>query len=119
MPSRPSVAQDHAGTVRDLPPAALPSSGDLAPLASPFPISRARQAYPLHLVRSVTVSDGRVVTIRPIRPEDAAMEQEFVKSLSTQARYQRFLCDIRHLPPEIVDGYMKARDSGYVRGFGG
>lgn len=43
---------------------------------------------------------GRTITIRPIRPTDLAMEQEFVRRLSPQAKRQRFLCAIRELSVE-------------------
>jgi acetyltransferase len=36
--------------------------------------------YPVHLIQEWEQPDGRTVTIRPIRPEDAEMEQEFVKN---------------------------------------
>jgi acetyltransferase len=38
------------------------------------------------------------VTIRPIRPEDSGMEQEFVRHLSEDSRYFRFMGSLRELP---------------------
>ena len=35
--------------------------------------------------------DGQVVTIRPIKAEDAPLEQDFIKTLSPQSMYFRFL----------------------------
>ena len=35
--------------------------------------------YPVHLIQEWQMNDGKVITIRPIRPEDADLEQEFVK----------------------------------------
>lgn len=58
--------------------------------------------YPETLVQSVSLPDGRVVTIRPIRPADAAIEQDFVKDLSIQSRYQRFMFALRELSPEML-----------------
>jgi acetyltransferase len=52
--------------------------------------------YPSHLVTRFQTDSGNV-TIRPIRPEDAAMEQEFVKTLSPQSKYFRFMNTIREL----------------------
>ncbi len=75
---------------------------DFSRAAPPIPLSRACQAYPQDLVRSVRLSDGRVLTIRPIRPEDAAIEQDFVKGLSVQARYLRFMSAIAELTPEML-----------------
>ncbi len=38
-----------------------------------------------------TAADGTVVTIRPIRAEDLALEQEFVEGLSARTGYQRLM----------------------------
>ena len=37
------------------------------------------------------MNDGTEVTLRPIRPEDAQIEQAFVRELSDESRYSRFL----------------------------
>ena len=42
---------------------------------------------------------GAVVTVRPIRREDAALEAEFVRGLSAESRYQRFIETLNELPP--------------------
>lgn len=55
-------------------------------------------AYPQHLVRQRVLRDGTPVTIRPIRPEDSGMEQEFVRHLSNDSRYFRFMGSLRELP---------------------
>ncbi|MEX0730423.1 MAG: bifunctional acetate--CoA ligase family protein/GNAT family N-acetyltransferase [Aquisalimonadaceae bacterium] len=47
--------------------------------------------YPAHLARKLTLRDGTEITVRPIRPEDARMEAEFVRALSAQSRYFRFM----------------------------
>ena len=54
--------------------------------------------YPRHLIRQRTLYDGTPVTIRPIRPEDSGMEQEFVRHLSDDSRYFRFMGSMRELP---------------------
>ena len=46
--------------------------------------------YPAHLVREHRLFDGRTVTLRPIRPEDAALVREFLNELSGESRYMRF-----------------------------
>jgi GNAT superfamily N-acetyltransferase len=56
--------------------------------------------YPEHLVQHRTLFDGTPVTIRPIRPEDSGMEQEFVRHLSEDSRYYRFMGTLRELPPQ-------------------
>lgn len=58
--------------------------------------------YPNHLISSVTLSDGVKFYIRPIRPEDAIITQEFVRKLSTQSKYFRFMQHIRELTPKAL-----------------
>lgn len=60
------------------------------------------QPYPSHLVQRVTLADGTVATIRPIRPEDAGIEQEFVRNLSDESRYFRFRDALRELSPRML-----------------
>ena len=55
--------------------------------------------YPSHLKSSFQAKDGTLVTIRPIKPEDVRMEQEFVKALSPESRYMRFMNTIREVSP--------------------
>jgi acetyltransferase len=47
-------------------------------------------AYPSHLERTFRLRDGRQVTIRPVRHEDAASERSFLNDLSGESRYMRF-----------------------------
>jgi len=58
--------------------------------------------YPTDLVASWELSDGTVVEARPIRPEDAEMEQRFVRSLSDRSRYFRFMNSVRELTPAML-----------------
>jgi acetyltransferase len=46
--------------------------------------------YPTGLVRTHRLIDGRSVTIRPIRAEDAAHVSEFLAATSEESRYSRF-----------------------------
>jgi acetyltransferase len=55
--------------------------------------------YPSHLETGYQAKDGTQVRIRPIRPEDVRMEQEFVKALSPESRYMRFMNTIREVSP--------------------
>jgi len=55
--------------------------------------------YPQDLVHPHSLFDGTRVVIRPIRPEDAAIEQEFVRGLSDDSRYNRFMGQLRELAP--------------------
>ncbi len=58
--------------------------------------------YPAHLARKVVLADGREILLRPIRPEDAEMEQEFVRGLSEESRYLRFMRSLQELTPEML-----------------
>ncbi len=58
--------------------------------------------YPVHLVQEWQMNDGKVVTIRPIRPEDAELEQEFVKRMSDESRYYRFMDTLRELTQTML-----------------
>jgi acetyltransferase len=58
--------------------------------------------YPTHLIERVQLPNGEDLIIRPIRPEDAEMEQEFVRGLSEQTKYFRFMQAIKELTPEML-----------------
>lgn len=58
--------------------------------------------YPQHLISQWALPDGTNVTIRPIRPEDAELEIEFVRKLSPETRYFRFMSTMHELPPAMV-----------------
>ncbi len=58
--------------------------------------------YPAHLVNQVQLSDGTNMIIRPIRPEDAELEQKFVHDLSDEAKYFRFMSSLQDLTPEML-----------------
>ena len=63
--------------------------------------------YPSHLERQRVLFDGTPVTIRPIRAEDSGMEQEFVRHLSDNSRYFRFMGSLRELPPKKLESFTK------------
>jgi len=58
--------------------------------------------YPHHLVNQMQLADGTNITIRPIRPEDAEIEQSFVRRLSPQSKYFRFMQTLNELTPEML-----------------
>jgi acetyltransferase len=58
--------------------------------------------YPVHLIQEWQLPDGRTVTIRPIRPEDAELEQNFVKHMSDESKYYRFMDTIRELTQAML-----------------
>lgn len=60
------------------------------------------QPYPRHLVQKSQLDDGTRLTIRPIRPEDAQSEQDFVKELSSQTKHFRFMGGLTKLTPTML-----------------
>lgn len=58
--------------------------------------------YPSNLVSSWQLKDGSPITIRPIKPEDAAMNQAFVRKLSPETKYFRFMSALRELSPSLL-----------------
>jgi len=58
--------------------------------------------YPKHLVEEGFLADGTPITIRPIRPEDAENEQDFVRRLSPQAKHYRFMQSMKELSPRML-----------------
>ena len=58
--------------------------------------------YPLHLVSQLQLSDGTEITLRPIRPEDAEMEQAFVRGLSPEAKFFRFMNSLQELSQDML-----------------
>lgn len=58
--------------------------------------------YPAHLVENYQLPDGTDITIRPIRPEDAEIEQRFTHDLSKEAKYFRFMSALQELTPDML-----------------
>jgi len=54
--------------------------------------------YPTTLIDRVQLRDGRSVTIRPVLPQDAALQRAFVATLSPATRYRRFHGPVNELP---------------------
>jgi acetyltransferase len=61
--------------------------------------------YPSGLVDSMELPGGIVATIRPIRPEDAAIESAFVHGLSEQSKFLRFMFGLRDLSPGMLSRF--------------
>jgi len=80
--------------------------GVLPPRAAALPYDHmAIHPYPTGLRDSMTLPDGRVATIRPIRPEDAAIESAFVHGLSEQSKFLRFMFGLRDLTPAMLSRF--------------
>lgn len=58
--------------------------------------------YPPELETTWQMPDGVDVSIRPIRPEDAENEQTFVKNLSAESKYFRFMQSLDQLSPLML-----------------
>jgi acetyltransferase len=58
--------------------------------------------YPSHLISNWQLADGSAITIRPIRPEDAEIEQAFVRGLSEVSRYMRFMFSVQELSQNML-----------------
>jgi acetyltransferase len=71
------------------------------PSADPYD-HMAIHPYPSHLVSEWQQADGTSITIRPIRPEDASIEQSFVRELSTESRYFRFMGTMNELTQQML-----------------
>ena len=77
-------------------------------LRTPAPAKRyahlAIPPYPAELVTQWQARDpgSPPVTLRPIRPEDAELEKEFVQGLSPESRYFRFMDTVRELSPGML-----------------
>ncbi len=63
--------------------------------------------YPRRLAQAKTFKDGKPWMLRPIRPEDAQPLQEFVRGLSDESRYMRFVSMLRELTPRMLARYTR------------
>lgn len=53
--------------------------------------------YPNYLISVCQLKNGKNITLRPIRPEDAKLEQDFIRLLSPQSKYFRFMGHLQEL----------------------
>jgi GNAT superfamily N-acetyltransferase len=67
--------------------------------------SAAIDAVPPAGVRPLEVQlrDGRRVTLRTVRPDDAQRMQAALRGMSAQSRYARFMSALRELTPQMLD----------------
>src|SRR5690606_1924002 len=59
--------------------------------------------YPAALIDRVRLADGRSVLVRPVLPQDSALQQDFVRGLSAANRYRRCHSALRELPESTLD----------------
>lgn len=72
------------------------AAGELA--APRYTIAR----YPTAMIDRVPLADGRVVTVRPVLPQDADLARDFVARLSADTRYRRFQMGVGALPARLL-----------------
>jgi acetyltransferase len=73
------------------------------PPTTPEPYAHmAIHPYPAQLVTRAQLPDGTDVLVRPIRPEDAEMLQEFVRQLSPETKYFRYMQNIKELTADML-----------------
>jgi acetyltransferase len=58
--------------------------------------------YPADLESHLVLADGSEVLVRPIRPEDARIEEDFVANLSAESKYFRFMHGLDRLTPAML-----------------
>jgi acetyltransferase len=51
--------------------------------------------------------EGTDILIRPIRPDDVAIKQEFVRKLSPQTRFLRFMRPMAELTPDMLERFTR------------
>ena len=61
--------------------------------------------YPHYLTEYKVFSDSVPWTLRPIRPEDAEALQSFIRRLSANSRYMRFVSMMSELTPKMLARY--------------
>lgn len=61
--------------------------------------------YPHEFTQPVRLADGTQYQMRAVRAEDAKALQAFVRSLSPESRYFRFVQSIQELPPAMLARY--------------
>ncbi len=74
-------------------------------------------AYPAHLINSISLRRGRRATLRPVLPQDAELEQQFVATLSQGARFNRFhgnLCGLSEKLAEQITCIDYVHQMGFV-----
>lgn len=57
------------------------------------------------LTRICELKNGTKILIRPIRPEDAEIERNFISHLSSRSKYLRFFCGLNELTPAMLSRF--------------
>jgi len=76
-----------------------------------------RGVPPPEIFENWTLPDGSAATLRPIRPSDMELEQAFVRNLSPQSKFKRFMSELRELSPDQLYKFTHpdhSREAAYV-----
>jgi GNAT superfamily N-acetyltransferase len=65
--------------------------------------SRWLHKYPAHLARTWRLASGESFFLRPVRHDDGARQEAFVRALSFESRYQRMLSGGFKVTPEWIE----------------
>jgi acetyltransferase len=74
-------------------------------------------APPPEIVENWTLLDGSAATLRPIRASDMELERAFVRNLSPQSKFKRFMGELKELSLEQLHAFTHpdhAREAAYV-----
>ena len=74
-------------------------------------------AYPAAWELGAATIDGAQYRIRPIRPDDAQRDRDFVAGLSAESRYKRMMGTVRELAPAVLERFVNVdykRDMAFV-----
>ena len=58
--------------------------------------------YPRQWVEDLELRNGQAIVVRPVLPRDAEMMADFVRNLSHQSRYFRFISNLEELTPRML-----------------
>jgi acetyltransferase len=76
-----------------------------------------RAAPPPEIHENWTLPDGSAATLRPIRASDMELERAFVRNLSPQSKFKRFMGELKELSPEQLYKFTHPdheREAAYV-----
>ncbi len=68
--------------------------------------------YPRH-TDHLRLRDGKTVTVRFARPDDAEALQNYFRGLSARSRYNRFLGAVSELPSGLLDHFVRAGEDDH------
>jgi acetyltransferase len=101
----PLVADEHRVTALDARVVIRPPGEANATRWSGAYGNLAIHPYPRELEETIRLRTGAEVLLRPIRPEDADLERQFVAALSPQTLYRRFMMPVKELSDTMIERF--------------